>query len=857
MKKFLLPLCLLFISVSSCSNTQPEPQSSSITLSENWQFRQVNSPDWYSATIPGTVHTDLFNAGVIENPFYRDLEDSLQWIEDEDWEYSTVLQVDKETMDKDYTELVFEGLDTYADVYLNDSLIIEANNMFRTWTIPVKPLLKEGENQIRIYFHSPVQKAIPMAEASPYRFPSDDHYEKPTRVFTRKAAYHYGWDWGARFTTSGIWRPVKLKSWHKAHIRDVHFTTKVFSNGVAHILATYRVEATEPGRYTIAAKLADGSLDTKQSTYLESGGSALLTLALEIEDAKKWWPNGLGKANLYEVISSIYPEGEERSTILDKRSDKIGIRTVELITEPDDVGESFYFKVNGHPVYMKGANYIPSDHFTPRVSEEKYRDLFQSMVDANMNMIRLWGGAIYETDLFYDLADEYGILIWQDFMFANGLFPGDQDFLDNVKQEAVQQVKRLRNHPSIALWCGNNEINEGWNNWGWQKQYGYSKNDSIAVWNTYEKIFHEILPEAVKSYDERPYWPSSPSIGWGHKESLTQGDSHYWGVWWGAEPFEVYEQKVPRFASEFGFQGYPSLETVETYTLPEDREIDSRVMGVHQKHPRGLELVTEYMKRDYRDPKDFESFLYVSQVLQAKGMKMAFEAQRRAKPVSMGTLYWQLNDTWPVASWSGIDYYGRWKALHYTAKHSFDEILVSPFIEDDKVNVYINTDRLEDTQAKLQLRLISFEGEELFADQSVVGLPGNSSNIYYSIDVDRLLEKANSRTSVLYVEVTSADNTVLADNTFYFERPKDLDLPSPNIQASINKLQGNTYEIELSTDRLAKNVYLKFGGSDGRFADNYFDLIPGITKRVTVNVESKKGDLHGQLKIQSLVDSYK
>ena len=391
---------------------------------------------------------------------------------------------------------------------------------------------------------------------------------------------------------------------------------------------------------------------------------------LSVPDPKLWWPNGMGDQPLYQLDFQI-----ESSNSVDSQNVIFGIRQIELVQQKDSIGESFYFKINGKPFFAKGANYIPQDNFPSRVPDEKYIQTIQTALDANMNMLRVWGGGIYEKDIFYDLCDQKGILVWQDFMFACTMYPGDSAFIENVRQEAIYQVKRLRNHPSIALWCGNNEVDEGWHNWGWQKALNYSASDSTEVWNNYLKIFEKILPEAVSLYSPyTPYIPSSPQNGWGRKESLTHGDAHYWGVWWGAEPFEIYEEKVGRFMSEYGFQGFPDLKTLDSCLLPEDRNLLSPALLNHQKHPRGMELIRTYMELEYKVPDEFEDYAYVSQLVQAYGIKKAIEAHRRAMPRCMGTLYWQLNDCWPVISWSSVDYYNRWKALHYFVRQAYQDV---------------------------------------------------------------------------------------------------------------------------------------------------------------------------------------
>lgn len=508
---------------------------------------------------------------------------------------------------------------------------------------------------------------------------------------------------------------------------------------------------------------------------------------------------------------------------------KIGLRTIELVQEKDEKGRSFYFKVNGNPLYIKGTNWIPADSFSPRITKEKYRKLIKDSKDAHMNMIRIWGGGIYEDDEFYKACDENGILVWQDFMFAGSFYPADETFLTNVKEEVKDQVNRLQNHPSIALWCGNNEIDEAIVNWGYQKQFKYSENDSLQVWKDYKKLFHEVIPYSLKEHltnEKNIYWPSSPSIGWGHKESLTEGDSHYWGVWWGEQPFEIYNEKVGRFMSEYGFQGMPSLETVKSmFSGTYDLSLQNPVIKAHEKHSRGWDIINEYMKRDYKIPTDFVQYNYVSQLLQARGMEIAIEAHRRARPYNMGTLYWQLNDCWPVVSWSSIDYLGNWKAFHYQAKRSFEPMLISVSENDKSYDIYFINDLLEDAKITSKAELIDFKGKVLWAAGATDHVAANSAEKHLEI------KKENFSTvdlSSAVLKIYFGNEAFTTEKLFFFKKPKDLKLSKPTL--SIKKISPT--EIEVSTDVLAKDVYLT---GEANFSDNFFDMLPKTSKKIILS----------------------
>jgi beta-mannosidase len=865
---------VLLTSILAASCQPPSPSTLTLELTDNWEFRLDGHPmggdlpaglsdtlgNWLPASVPGTVHTDLLALGLISDPFWRDREMALQWIGEKDWIYRTTFEMDGELLLSEEVELILHGLDTFAEVWLNDHMIRETDNMFRIWRVDAKPYLLSGENTLVIRFRSPLPPALRARAALPYTLPAgNDRGDPPSRVFVRKAAYHYGWDWGPRFVTSGVWRPVELLAWNGARISDLYASTDSLSEEGAFLTVRMGILISQEeaerraagGDIPISVTLSSPvqAFDPVRVESVVGPGANDLAAGVHIPDPRLWWPNGLGEAHLYDVQAEL-----QAGRFTDTAHTRLGVRSVELVTEADSMGESFLFRVNGLPVFMKGANVIPLDHFSPRVTVEGYRSLFQDVADANMNMLRVWGGGIYETDLFYDLADEHGILIWQDFMFANGMYPGDSAFLANVRSEVTDQVRRLRGHPSVALWCGNNEIDEGWKNWGWARAYE-NPTDSATVRHAYEALFHRIIPEVLAQEDPgRPYWPSSPSLGWGDPESLNRGDNHYWGVWHGREPFRVFKEKLPRFASEFGFQALPPMRTVEAFTEEGDRDLYDPVFIIHQKHPIGNELIADYMEREYPVPRDFRDFAYVSQLLQARGMRTAFEAQRRAMPRTMGTLYWQLNDTWPVVSWSSRDYFGRWKALHFAAKEAFAPVLISGVLEGDSVEIWGISDLMEPRPGTLALELLDFDGVTLFQDTLPITLGANESKRIWQASAAELLGDADPREVVLSAnfQVDSpqppAQGSDRGDpahwggsapfDPLYFRTPVELELRAPTILFDLTEVEGGVL-LTLESDVLAKEVYLTLSpvaqaneaGSEVpdapfRFEANFFDLLP-------------------------------
>ncbi len=807
----------------------------------DWKFRKKGEKVWLKAKVPGTVHTDLLENKIIPDPYFGNNEKLLQWIENEDWEYMANFVVSVQEFKNQHLELQFDGLDTYAKVYINNSLILNADNMFRTWKVEIKKYLKVGNNKIYILFESVNKKAKEEAKKLAYTLPGDE------RIFTRKAQYQYGWDWGPRLVTCGIWKNIKINFWNKAKIEHINYTQNFINDSLVEITANCEVN--------IDQYLIDGELDITLETpnfiddhYLKiSSGSGLCDFdaTFLIKNPKKWWCNGLGEPNMYRFKFEL---GDGYS-IWDSKFLDIGIRTIELVQNRDSIGKSFFFKLNGIPLFIKGANVIPPDNFLPRVTKNDYKSIVKNAVDANMNMLRVWGGGVYGDDDFYNECDKNGIMVWQDFMFACAIYPLVSTLGETVKFEINDQIKRLQNHPSLALWCGNNEIDEGWNNWGWQKQYHYSKKDSLEIYTNYKHFYEELLPCYIQEIDPlraKNYWPSSPSIGWGRKESLTQGDLHYWGVWWGMEPFETYNKKVGRFVSEYGFQGMPEYSTFKKIATDSDLNFNSAAVKNHQKHPIGYQTIETYMAQDYKIPKKFEDYIYVSQCLQADGMKTAIEAHRRAKPYCMGTLYWQLNDCWPVTSWSSVDYFNNWKAAHYMTKRSYGESIISFNKTDSTVEIYGINDALKNKNGTLKIQFMDFNGTVSWNKTLDITLLSNSSKMFFSINKNNL-DTTLFKDHFLSVQFIEDSQNEAIHSLFYFEKPKNLELLKPTY--TVTNLSTNSFKIKSNV--LAKNVSLTIHTN---LSDNYFDLLPGEEKIIYLNENPKNSDFKNSLIIKSLFD---
>lgn len=831
-------------------------------IKEGWKFKQWRLNNWYPAKVPGVIHLDLMSNKIIEDPFFRLNERAVQWVDKEDWMYETHFDVDKSLFAKENIRLHFMGLDTYADVYLNGHKVMVADNMFREWKVDIKDLIKEKDNKLEVLFLSPIKMDIPKWDALPFQYPTGPDqsqqggiFNKTVSIFARKAGYHYGWDWGPRLVTSGIWRPVYIEAWDEVKLEDVFFHQKEVNTDIAKISVVTELLSSEDNK-KVSIKIKEkktGQVYAEKDFILNKGLNNLI-IDCDIQEPKLWWSNGLGEPNMYEFETEILVNNK----ISDKKETRIGLRSIEVVNEPDEYGTSFYFVLNGIKVFAKGANYIPSDNFLPRVTYETLEKAVLDAKNTNMNMLRVWGGGTYEEDVFYDLCDEHGIMVWQDFMFACSMYPSEGHFLESVKHEAIDNIKRLRNHPSISIWCGNNEAYDGWFGWGRKEDYAKQNPEYARVmWKQYTDLFHKLLPDMVELYAPGiRYWPSSPYGLPGQGCDSENGDKHYWGVWHGREPIAQYNLEKSRFFSEYGFQSFPEFESVKQYAPnPEDWKITSEVMMEHQRAGSyANELIEEYLLKEYQTPKDFEAFLYMNQVLQGDAIKIAIEAHRRAMPYCMGTLFWQHNDCWPVASWSSRDYYGRWKAQHYFAREAYKDLLLSPIEENGKLNIYLVSDRQEKVRGQLKIEVYSLEGKLVNEESEDIEVLENTSAIVYSKKIESFLSKLDRSKIVLHVSFQDTNYNTYSNN-YFFNQPKNLDFSKAKIGRSIEKAKDG-FNLNLRTNKFARAVFLSIEGIDNFFSNNYFDMLPDKDYMIHVRTNLNESEFKKQLKIVSLIDGY-
>ena len=732
-------------------------------LNQGWTLTGDTLDINMQVDVPSVVQQSLYENGLIPHPYLGTLENQLLWISDHPWDYTLHFDADKELFEKENVELCFEGLDTYAKVSLNGYELFSADNQFREWKADAKPFLKEKDNLLEVHFIRYDSTQLALYEQHQPQLP--EKY-----AVSRKAPYQHGWDWAPRYKNVGIWKPVKLEGWNEARLEDAYAVTDIADSvhAVLTLHLDYESEREEDVEAIIEVGPSTGSgtsVFAAQNRSLSlSKGRQHTVLPITIDNPQLWWPNEMGEQPLYDFEVVL----KKDNRVLDSKKFKSGIRTFEMVDEPDSIGRAFYFKVNGVPMYAKGANYVPEEMIETWINADNTLKLLQMAKDAHFNMLRVWGGGIYPSEDFFTLCDKYGILVWEDFMYAGTMYPYDEAFLENARIEAEEQVKRLASHPSLALWCGGNEISEGYYNWGWQKSLNWSEEDDKAIKAGYDRLFEGILPQAVADYDgTRPYWPSSPSKGWGSPESLTEGDVHYWGVWWGELPYEVYREKLGRFNSEYGYQSYPDYQTLLKIAQGEELSKDAEVIAAHQKHARGTRQIDDFIKRYYPNaqPKDFEEYVHLSQLSQAYGMEIAIEAHRTAKPYNMGTLYWQLNDAWPVTSWSSIDYYGNPKVLQERLKTLYAPVLLS--LDQKDYGVFVTSDLLRDIDGALSIQVFDLEDKPLFEQKVQVTMTPNENRKYVVDGLGECLRNADLQKVYVKLELTEGE-TLTAERVCHF-----------------------------------------------------------------------------------------
>lgn len=830
-----------------------------IPLDGEWMLENRSGKSDFNApaSVPGCVHTDLLDAGLIPDPYYRDNELRLMWVGEDDWSYTRTFHLDPSEMDSKHLMLVCEGLDTFAEVLINGTSIAKTDNMFRSWEWEVKPHLVEGENTIEIRFTSPLPYGRQCQKENFHMHTGIGHHRLEGGNWVRKEACNYGWDWGPMLVTAGIWKPIYLLAIKTSRIERIQVEPVVFADDSGALKLSVQTLPFAFSDFNLSVSIEfEGEVLADQSVSIDRSGQIQCELALD--KVLRWWPTGMGDQPLYQLKVELV---DSNGKSVDQVEKNIGFRELELITEFDEWGQSFKFRANGIDFFAKGANWIPAETFTSRIFEDDVRDILQSAVEANMNCLRVWGGGLYESDSFYEMCDELGICIWQDFMFACSAYPFHlPEFVENLTREAEQNVLRLHHHPSLFLWCGNNEL---------EHMDGYIGDTPGAMpWHLYSEIFDVRLRKIVESFHPvANYWPASEHSPIGnrtpreHSSDPRWGDAHLWKVWHGRRPFEWYRGSFHRFCSEFGFQAFPHPATLEDVLEEDDKSITSFVMEHHQRSPNGNQAIMEYMLEWFRLPVGFENTIWLSQILQALGIKYAVEHWRRNMPRCMGATYWQLNDCWPVASWSSIDSARRWKALHYEAKRFFAPEMVSIIedLETRKLEIYITSDDANETQGTVTVNAWhSKTGESLDSQTFEVNKPSRGSKlaVTYTAEIDSAL--ADDRDLIFQVEVNHS-GMVVSENMATWVRPKHLNLSRPAFETIIGCDDEERVYVDISSDTPALWVWLEVDQTpDLRWSDNFFHLYPERKRRIYLHnpTQTNLESLAEKLKVRSLWDTY-
>ncbi|MBK8475219.1 MAG: glycoside hydrolase family 2 protein [Opitutaceae bacterium] len=823
----------------------------SFSLSSSvWTFRDVTrrSP-WREAVVPGCVHADLLRHALIPDPFWGNNEEALQWIGEREWEYRASFTVPAALLAEEVVELVADGLDTVATVRLNGHEVARTENMFIGFRWDVRPLLRAGKNELSIHFASAVEY---LATHRPEHTPRDINDAIGRCTVIRKQQCQFGWDWGPRFITAGIWRDIRLEAWSTNRVESVFVTQTHAADGSVTLLLVPELARIDE------AAICNWSL-ARDGEPVATGSGAMITVA----QPQLWWPAGQGAQPLYTLTVDVVG-GDDRA--IGRWEHRIGLRTIVLDRHKDQWGESFQFVVNGRPVFAKGANWIPAHCFVADLTRERYARDLRAAAEANMNMIRVWGGGIYESEDFHDLCDELGLLVWQDFMFACTLYPADKAFLASSREEAAYQIRRLRHRASLALWCGNNEV------FGCNAHELTPGSKKLAE---YEALFHRALPEVVAEHDPvTPYWPSSPwrgDLDAGYPAGAERGDTHYWDVWHSRKPVKDYELLAFRFASEFGMQSFSSRETQDSFCDASDNNVFGPAMTNHQKNRYGNQIILDYVSRQYRFPKDQDALLFLSQLNQADCMQVGVEHYRRNMPRCMGALYWQLNDCWPVASWSSIEFNGRWKALHFIARRFFAPALVTAHVPGEEyaiinnyrrtsvgeVHLYTVYDAPTPAAGTLRWSLRHLDGRTVLKGAQKVQLRYGESVKQRTLGVAAAMAKHGRDHLYLRLELLVGKECV-SEEVVFLTAPRFVDLPKARTAVTLKRLTPTSVRLTFKSSVFQYRFAFELPGVPHHASDNFFALFPGEARSVEVTFSRPipAAKLRGALTFRSLADTF-
>ena len=800
---------ILFI----CLQTQTHSQ-----IELNWKFKHPIKNSYIELGKSGSVQQALIESGELPDPFYGLNEEKFSWIEDHQWIFESTFNINDINSSSKFIEIEFPGIDTYAAIYLNDSLLFKSENNFKPYRYQIKSLLK-SENQLKVVFTSPIKYHEERFKNEKFHYPATNDVGKiAIAPYTRKPQYQFGWDWAIRMNTIGFLKPVKIYTYNETRIIGKNTTTSTFSDSSAFL--DFEVFLTQPIKETIIwrSKLfGDLKINPTNSTSLKRTDL--------LNQPKLWWPRGHGDQFLYKdhwvLIDPLNP-----MNIIDEIDVTFGVRKAELIIEPDKWGTSYFVKINDRPIFCKGGDYIPQDIFPTRVKNDDIKKMVDLMVESNFNMVRVWGGGYYPDDVFYDACDEKGIMIWQDLMFACAMYPGDSSFLLNVKEEFEYQIPRIASHPSLTLFNGNNEVDVAWKNWGFQLKYGIYGDNAKQVETDYDNLFKKLAPEVIQKFTNSPYIHTSPLSNWGKDEYYDHGTMHYWGVWHGKDPIEDFGKKSGRFNAEYGFQSFPEFSTLLSFSNKKEWDLESKVMKHHQKSYVGNGMILKQATILYGKPKSFEEFVYFSQLTQAKAVSIAVSAHRVGMPKCMGTLYWQLNDCWQAPTWSSVDYFGNWKALQYTVKKDYEDVAIVSKIEElGKEEYFLISDAPDSFNCKLNYTIYNFKGEQILSKRLLLNLHHESIE---KVALECTTDEMRLNGYVVHFEWHNSKNEL--KDRWFTHRTKELKKAAKcDFKLELTNIDPvkKTASLSIQNKYFAQDFWITSTNLGVHYSDNFLDLLPG------------------------------
>ena len=779
----------------------------------NWNMFHPVNIKWQPFGVTGSIQEALINAQDLPNPFVGENEKKFDWVEEHKWRLKSTLLLSKEDFEKEFIELYFPSIDTYASIYVNGKLIAETENGFIPHSFQIKKYARIGENHIEVLFTPPVMYHQKAYEQMAFHYPApNDVHKIAVAPHTRKPQYQFGWDWSLRMNTMGFNKPVQLFSYNNARLLNKSSNILSVNGDKAEVELTLFYSNPKLTKIRWGSKLFD--------EVIVKGKKGVFKRIVIIDKPELWWPRGQGKQFLYKDSAYIYSNENE---LINNVEVKFGIKTSELIQEKDEWGTSYYFLINGRPIFCKGADYIPQDIFPAKVKDEDLIKMVETMVESNFNMVRIWGGGYYPDEVFFDKCDELGIMVWEDFMFACAMYPDNKRFIKSITDEFNFQIPRIAGHASVVLFNGNNEVDVAWKNWGFQLQYKLFGKRALEIENAYAHVFQDLAPSFVKEYSTIPYIHTSPLSNWGKSDYYNHGSQHYWGVWHGKDPLEDFGKKIGRFNAEYGFQSFPEFNTLKSFADSTEWSLKSDVMKHHQKSYVGNGMIMKHAKKLYGNPSSFEEFVYFSQLTQAKAVSIAIAGHRVDAPRCGGTLYWQMNDCWPAPSWSSIDYYGNWKALQYNVKKDYRDIaIVVKYNDLEEKEYFLVSDFPEAINGVISYSVYSLIGEKIYSETATYDLAPRSSLKIGMSNED--LQNTLSANGLIQFSIDSLYKRSFDNIVTSYVKANERTVSYELVPSAVNS---EMYLLTIKNEEFLRDLWVSSTQFGVKFDQNFDSLLPG------------------------------